>query len=405
MAAQQQVTTEATIESLEAALQSNLRLQAELSRQLQRISEKKAENRRLASRLTKQILATWDEIDVLRTPPPPCAPRATKNSKKISTAESSKDSSIDSSAVKNPAKWKYDPYRKWTRRFFVDPSGSVPEPNQDSVKRRRLENDKLFYHTCPPWTSKEVETLLSVVGDLQATKEADGGGVDNLDFDEVARALEERSKGKLPTADPRTGQDCRLKYLDTRKQRPFTKEESLRILEQVHLHNGSPPWQNVAADIDRTAWQCLLAYESKLSRTRTSPWIASEDEMLLKYVAAMGPQWVLTMGSASDLTARLFPDRSPKQVMARANSSLVNPNLARDVWSDDEERKLVLGMKVYRDTPNPVYRAAVRALHANLSGLPDLFPAETNIPFHEFCHRPTFLIAQTRASPRSGSGL
>jgi hypothetical protein len=146
-----------------------------------------------------------------------------------------------------------------------------------------------------------------------------------------------------------------------RENPPFTKDESMKILEQVHLHNGKPPWHDVAILLNRTAWQCLLAYQTELTNSRSSPWTREEDEVLLKYVAAMGPQWVLTLGSAADLCAHVLPNRSPKQILARANTTLVNPNFTHGIWSDEEERKLVLCMKVYRDTSNPITRAAVSA--------------------------------------------
>jgi hypothetical protein len=200
---------------------------------------------------------------------------------------------------------------------------------------------------------------------LAKNKDNGNAQVDSsLDFAQVAHTLEERTKkvdkAKCPTARPRSADDCRLKYTETRrKDPPFAKEESLRILEQVHLHNGKPQWQDVATSLNHTPWQCLLAYQTKLTNSRSSPWTRSEDEVLLKYVAAMGPQWVLTLGSAADLCAQVLPNRSPKQVLARANTTLVNPNFIHDVWSDEEERELVLCMKVYRDTPNPIMRAAV----------------------------------------------
>ena len=346
---------EDTVKSLKGALESNLRLQGELARRIHEIAKRKASNRRLASRVTAQIVSTWDEIDTLQTPPEPIEPKVRAKRKKKNADEETSNNE----RKKYPAKWNYDPYRKWTRRFFVDPDGSTPAPNEDTVKRRKLEGGKFFYHTSPPWSKKEVQTLLSIVSDMAAETK----GADNLDFHQVALVLEERmkiaDKTRSLTVKPRSGEDCCLKYADMRKQPPFTKEESMAIIEQVHVHHGSPPWPEVARSIHRTAWQCLLAYRTKLTSSRSLPFTPSEDELLLKTVAAMGPQWVLNLGSAADLAARFFPERSPKQVLARMNASLVNPNNAREVWSDEEERRLVLCMKVYRDTQFPLMRAVV----------------------------------------------
>jgi hypothetical protein len=360
------VNSEATAKSLERALKSNLRLQAELARRVETIAQKKASNRRLASRITSQIVSTWNEIDEIRKPPEPIEPKV--RSKKRKKGDEAKESGEGEPKKYSAKKWNYDPYRKWTRRFFVDPDDDIPEPNEDVVKRRKLEEGKFFYHTTsPPWTKKEVQTLQSIVADK--TKETNEGA-DSLDFDNVAQLLEEQmktDKNRLPTVKPRSGADCRLKYTDTRKQAPFSKEESMKVLEQVHLHNGAPPWPEVATSVNRSTWQCLSTYKTKLTSSRSLPFTPSEDEVLLKIAAAAGPQFVLNIGVAADLAARFFPHRSPKQVLARMNSSLLNPNYAREVWSDEEERRLVLCMKVYRNTPFPLTRAAVSTeLHALL---------------------------------------
>lgn len=344
---------ENVVNSLGGALECNLRLQAELARRLQAIAQKKASNRRVASRVTSQIVSSWEEIDDLKTPSESTeAPVPPKERKKDNPAKTKKYSA---------KKWNYDPYRsKWTRRFFVDPEGSIPDPNDDITKRRKLEEDKFFYHTCPPWSKREEKTLLSIVADK--VKESNES-VEKLDFDQVATVLEKQmktmEKNCPSTVKPRSGIDCRLKYADATKTPPFTKEQSMKVLEQVHLHNGTPSWEEIAADVDRSTWQCLTAYMTKLSSSRPQPFTPPEDELLLKIVAAAGPQYVLNTAVAADLAARFFPDRSAKQVLSRLNGSLVNPNNARDVWLDEEERRLVLCMKVYRDTQFPITGAAV----------------------------------------------
>lgn len=347
----------ATIKSIESAIECNLQLQTELARRLSMIAEKKASNRRLASRVTAQVVSTWNELDCLKTPPDVTSvPKNTSSNRK----KNSDEPSNDSKKIYVGKKWKFDPYRKWTRRFFVDPEGSIPEPNDDIVKRRKLEEGKFFFHTCPPWSKKEEQTLVSIVTNMMKKCEK---SFEDLEFDQVASALEERmktvDKNSPATAKPRSGVECRLKYADAVKKTPFTKAQSIKILEQVHLHNGAPSWPEVAAGVDRSTWECLTTYMTKLSSSRGQPFTPAEDELLLKIVAAAGPQFVLNTGIAADLAARFFPDRSPKQVLSRLNGSLVNPNFAREVWSDEEERRLVLLMKVYRDTQFPITGAVV----------------------------------------------
>lgn len=356
-------STETMVKSLKGALESNLRLQSEIARRIRAVSEKKALNRRLASRVTSQMVSTWDEIDTLRTPPLSTVTSGpSKNSRKRK-----KDDSDDPQKY-SAKKWDYDPYRKWTRRFFVDPESSTPEPNDDIVKRRKLEEDKFFLHTCPPWSKKEEKTLLLIISDKM--KKANES-IETIDFDQVASTLEKKMKTvdkKRPsTVQPRSGVDCRLRYADLTKSSPFTKEQSMKILEQVHLHNGAPSWPEVAASVERSTWQCLTAYMTKLSSGRPQPFTPEEDELLLKLIAAAGPQFALNTGIAADLTARFFPNRAPKQVLTRLNGSLVNPNFIRDVWSDEEERRLVLLMKVYRDTQFPITGAAVSQTYTSFN--------------------------------------
>ena len=346
--------------SIESAIECNLRLQTELARRLSVIAEKKAANRRLASRVTSQVVSTWNELDCLKTPPDSTFVKKKTGKKRRKAPEEPSSDSAETKKKYAGKKWKFDPYRKWTRRFFVDPEGSIPEPNDDVIKRRKLEEGKFFIHTCPPWSKKEEQTLVSIVTNMM--KECKKS-FEDLEFDQVATVLEERmktvDKNRPTTVKPRSGVECRLKYADAIKKNPFTKAQSIKILEQVHLHNGAPSWPEVAAGVDRSAWECLTTYMTKLSSSRCQPFTPAEDELLLKIVAAAGPQFVLNTGVAADLAARFFPDRSPKQVLSRLNGSLVNPNFAREVWSDEEERRLVLLMKVYRDTQFPITGAVV----------------------------------------------
>ena len=118
---------------------------------------------------------------------------------------------------------------------------------------------------------------------------------------------------------PRTSIQCRLAYLNfassSINKSKFTKKESLKILEWVHKHKDHPPWEKVAQSLEtnRTPWQCFQHYQNTLNgKLKTRLWTVEEDELLLKYIAAQGPQYVVNISNAEDISRRFFPDRSSK---------------------------------------------------------------------------------------------
>jgi hypothetical protein len=359
-------------EFLQETLEANLRFQATVVQELVRIAKRKAENRRQAARLLQHVVATWEQKDEL------------DHSKLV--PQNSTNNAKD--------KWKYDPYRRWTRRFFVDPNGRFPPPNSDVTKRRLLEQQQhaLCHTNAATWSSKETKVLQGIVNKMLTTNRTTTGSssasssssetqntkniLDEINFEEVATLLHDATRKDRKQSSllvPRSPQECRLQFQHSQKLIPFTKEESLYILEQVHLNeNKQPNWSVVASSLQdkyprephcrRTAWQCLCHYQTKLISVPSEPWTRQEDELLFWYLAAMGPQFLLDLSSAAHLSSRLLPDKAPKQILARANQTLLNPNVGRDVWSDEDQRKLVLCMKIYSDSPSPLTRAAVSVI-------------------------------------------
>jgi hypothetical protein len=138
-----------------------------------------------------------------------------------------------------------------------------------------------------------------------------------------------------------------------------------------------------------TPYQCMVQYKTKLlpqmmknpndddnhhngtvflSKGVTST--AEEDELLLRYLAAMGPQFVWDMQQISHLCSRLFRNKVPRRLYERTTVSLWNPlattndadgrivenededrydddNNASVYWTRSEEQMLVLAMKIY----------------------------------------------------------
>lgn len=374
-------------EFLRETLEANLRFQANVREELHRIAKRKAENRRQAARLLQHVVSIWDQNDNVA--------QQQQQTQLVNATDSSS----------NEAKWKFDPYRRWTRRYFVDPQGSVPPPNPEVLRRRQLEHEQhaLCHTNASPWTTKETKILQGIVQKIMAngtaakatettrTAESDAPStaelnhheavamttLDDVDFEEVATLLRDATrsgKERKSMLQTRSADDCRLQYQHSQGVVPFTKQESLTILEQVHAdEHKQPNWRMVAATLSiknndqqpRTAWQCLCHYQTKLVSTPSEPWTVQEDELLFWYLAAMGPQFLLDTSSAAHLSTRLFPNKAPKQILPRANQTLLNPNLRhQNNWSDEDQRKLVLCMKIYSDSStaaSALTRAAVRS--------------------------------------------
>lgn len=382
----ERASKEAPDSTLKDALESNLTLQSVIDAELKKIAKEKAENRRSAARLSRSSL----ECKTPASLPPPPAPLNAGS-------------------------------RLWKRLYFVGKDGSTPDPNPDTVRRRELEAKTFLHYLQPPWSAKETKELQAVVKEMSMDKQqvatADNSSTapttddDGIDFVKVAEILKERSTlvAAESTQQPRTAQECRVRYEHNLepKRVPFSKAESRKISEHVHLHNGYPDWQVVADSLpnNRTAWECLVAYQTKLRPAKHSDWTQQEDQLLLRYVAAAGPQFVVDGGPMIHLAARLMPDRSRKQILIRVNQSILNPNNSHDAWSDDEERLLALCMKVYSNTPNGLYRASMHLKNRSNRSVADKWQRSLN---PEYKIRPftkeedATLMQVARANPKMG---
>jgi hypothetical protein len=345
-------------ESLEVALQANRKLQTEVARQLQKIASQKAENRRMAAQLTERLVQCWGHKDARQTPIISSEGPSPKEALELYKNE--KDELLKGGWNKSRCgKFKYDPIRRWSRQFFVDPLGSTPKPNQDTEKRRQLENGTFFIHTSPPWSTKQAQVLRECIEELASRNISFH---EDVNFENVATMMQERSKEDDSLLIlPKSAKEGRLFYEHSMKRtRPFTKEESLKILEYTHVSNSDTDWEAVAASLqNRTPWECFTHFTVKLRHIENSVWTIEQDEILLKYLAAMGPQFVLDQGGAGHIASRLLPDKTAKHVLGRANASLLNPNLDRDYWTELEEKKLTLCMKIYQNAePSALNKAS-----------------------------------------------
>lgn len=285
--------------------------------------------------------------------------------------------------------------RKWKRHYFIDPDNSIPEPNADEIERRKWEGELAsgsYVHRFTPWWKDEMSLLTKFAEEvrkeqhqqLQENDEGDDPVIvkdGDIDFCEVAKRVQKELAKKLFTSaqrstfhlhnyslaegtirkkyTPRPWIDHRIKFLNSLSpsinKRPFTKEETLKIMEALHLHHGNPNWATLAQHLNtsRTPFQIFRHAQTKLSNTLrdlSDPSILSkdEDELLLKYIAASGPQMVINNHANIVLTRRFFPQASAIQMSTRINQSLVNPQFVNEKWTEEEERMVVMGMKVYQ---------------------------------------------------------
>ncbi len=296
--------------------------------------------------------------------------------------------------MKKTAKgWELNANRKWLRKFFVDPSLSSPPANSDTLKRREWEGALVgsLKARYTGWKSEDIELLAKCTEESKKKLPCDSAlslHDEEIDFEIVHRKIRDnllefslkpwqikKSQTSLYASDdgaPLNGtvrlrhwSDYRNKYLyslsPSINTSPFTEQESKALNEafkdwengQLELHQLP-----LRLDTSRTIFQCFKHIQmnfvdciGKLS--------ASEDELLLKYVAASGPQFVINHHTSTFLSQRFFPRLSPRQISNRLNTLLLNPNYKSEKWTDFEERMLVLGMKAFSESISPITKVAV----------------------------------------------
>lgn len=321
-----------------------------------------------------------------------------------------------------------------TRRFFIDPDKSVPESNQDTIRRREWEGNLTSSGTnrFVPFSKLEIELLKHYAEDIRTKQQnklrLESGDEsltikdEQIDFKAVTEAIASELQTRKLSNFQKAAQDChsfsqlgienpdylecrswidyRLKYLcslsPSINKSPISKQESLMILEALHKHEGNPPWDILAKELSngRTPFQCFVHAQTKLSNSMSKDinthqsFTQEEDELLFKFIAASGPQFVIDMHSATLMSQHLFPKTSYLQIVTRANETLMNPAYTFDKWTEDEERLLALSMKVYSQCekkftriaelfPNRSYKSVIDKWNRSLD------PSFSTTPFTE----------------------
>ena len=313
------------LEALQKALASNQALQEQIQLQLNEISKKKTSNRCQAAALTATTPTTRTWL------PPPL------------------------------------PGGDWRGRYFQEKgSTKVPKPNRDVLRRQQFPHWNATEN--PPWGPAECKRLQAACA-AHTSRSSTEDDTPTIDYEKVSKEI---SKSRIK----RSPEECRIQMRNLAKEAPWTDEEKakLRQLVQDALQapattsddgdkdydtTTSPPvidWNNIATQLgtNRSAWRVFRTYQSKITRRPPSVWTPQEDEFMLKYAAAHGPQMILGPEFCASVVANFLPNKTRSKLMTRMHNSLLNPKFVNEAWGEEDERKLALFMKAYsRDDDKP----------------------------------------------------
>ncbi len=238
-------------------LETNRRLQRKIREELRILAQHKAQNRSWALYYTQQLRPKQNIQQQEQHIAKPAKSRKRKS-------RQTEDNNVPSPAI--------NLYGKRQERFFSDSRQSQPAPNPDTLRRRQqLEASTFFYHTQPPWSSAQDQALQAVVT-----------ANESVDWEQVATALHKR----VPNEPRRTAEECRIQYA---RHDPTVVDS---------------PWKQLVANL-------------KANPPANHAWKLPQDELLLKYIAAAGPQHVWDIDSFVRMTAQFFPHKTRQQFFNR----------------------------------------------------------------------------------------
>jgi hypothetical protein len=365
--------------AISAAIESNVALQAELQRRLEQIKRKKVQNRRHASIVIASVshLLADEEFAINGNTDGSVSKNCKRGRESIAQNQyapgeaafqtetsdvhkSDAPNMFPESASRSRPKGYKTPKHKWTRRFFIDKDGSTPSVME-------YEND--LAQSSVVVFERNIESQFTSEEFKDAWKKVRVNNWKNNSFEEVAIKKYKAIPSSVECLTP-----CFTLADSKIAKTKFTKQECLYITSMVGPLGGnkeqSIDWYELATKhyakfMRQTPWRCFSYFRSCLQNpatTRCPPWSPDDDELLLKYLAANGPQYLLQGDSALHTCRNLFPHRSTAQLILRAQSTLVNPNFVHDNWTPDEKRKLALLMRAYSNDSNTINLAS-RTVH------------------------------------------
>ena len=309
------------LEALQKALAANQSLQAQIELELKRIGTQKAKNRARAAAL-------------------------------LSHGDSGGGSSVVATPPLATGKWN-------DRAYFTadnNKSSVPPSPNDDEAWRDAAEAKSFFASRNPLWTTAERRILTRTVAALAAQSNSDDDNA--INWEDIATKVSTATANSTK----RTAEECRIEAHNAQKKAPWTAQELAQLRQIMEEKTKLPKedssaekvdWNDVAAKLGtkRTTWDVFQTYQIKIKgKPKQGVWTPEEDELLLKFIAAMGPQYAISNSGISYLATHFLPDKDKTKILARLNVSLVNPKLVNEAWGEEDERRLALCMKVYSES-------------------------------------------------------
>mmetsp|Transcript_32118 Transcript_32118/g.71109 ORF Transcript_32118/g.71109 Transcript_32118/m.71109 type:complete len:351 (-) Transcript_32118:25-1077(-) len=257
--------------------------------------------------------------------------------------------------------WKKNRTIKWQRRYFIDADASIPLPNDDTIRCSQWVKESSLSNYLSSRPQMQIRDVL-VHETVSKNTDQSTGPVPVGQHDTVTAAAGASAEAGSTEATEEAYKVSHRKGPENAALQPMLvqylghPERSTALSLSGSMLSGGERAGGTSLDYFRCI-QKERASSSINPALPSQPWRSEEDVILLKTVAAIGPQFVVGRDNAMDLTSRLLCDRSVKQTKTRANTSLVNPNFSSDKpWSDEEERKLVLLFRAYGSCESPLLK-------------------------------------------------
>ena len=360
------------------ALTANRHCQAIVQAKLQTLAHQKHENRRNAEQYLNWLQHHWCHVD-----------DQTSFSKKIQPTPQMLRKKV----------------HKWQRAFFSEPPShhlsasdddlpTEPDDNADTLLRRNeLEEATCLEYSEPTWTDQHLQTMKQI---LKAKKLTTPNKHKNF-FQTIATEFRKKKDLLSPfTDEPLTPTECQLLHSYSQSSQASASKKKGASLTKADLKELQDYFEANDSVRDRdfsktslatnkkqsmTEWQAFQAYRRSKDTDNppsVGPWTIPEDTFLLKYLASKGPQFVLDIHHAAQLseTVPFIKNKPPKAIIHRVNATLLNPNYSRELWTKPEMQQVVVAMKVYDTTEQS------SAINRTAAHLKNRSPAMVSLKWH-----------------------
>jgi hypothetical protein len=266
--------------------------------------------------------------------------------------------------------FRYQIDRTWNLDYFMDPAGDLapPAPNEDTIRRQQL-SLRAALHTSSTTTKKkktsrssrcskaEMDYLLQRIQEQQQPQtqtqtQTDDSNTFIIDWNSIEQDMKEQFPSTTSCV---TAWDCMCQY----------------ARHSILVSSSSTNTEEQQQDEDEAVDDFSSNHNNNKNESSSSNVMTLEqDEILFRYLALMGPQFVwdplvagtvaasplLVDGNSSNGNAAATTSTTKRRVTVaqlwlRSNhTASLNPKLtSQPYWTADLERKLVLLMKLYHN--------------------------------------------------------